>query len=66
MVIQPTVEVNPVVNAPATEANRWWPDPSEQGLADAKVSSGVCTIQAADRAGIKLILLLILAQKRNP
>ena len=66
MVIQPTVEVNPVVNASATEANRCWPDPGEQGFADAEVRSGVCTIQAADRAGIKLILLLILAQKRNP
>ena len=66
MVIQPTVEVNPVVNASATEANRWWPDPGEQGFADAEIGSSVCTIQTANRAGIKSILLLILAQKRNP
>ena len=66
MVIQPTVEVNPVVDASATETNRWWPDPGEQGFADAKVSSGVRTIQTANRAGIEWLLLRILTQKRNP
>ena len=66
MVIQPTVEVNPVVDASATEANRCWPDPGEQGLADAEIGSSVGTIQTANRAGIEWVLLLILAQKRNP
>ncbi len=66
MVIQPMVEVNPVVNSTTAEANRWWPDPGEQGFADAEVRSGVGTIQTANRAGIEWVLLLILAQKRNP
>ena len=66
MVIQPTVEVNPVVNASATEANRWCADPGEQGFAGAAIGRGVGRIQTRNQAGTGSVLLIILAQKRNP
>jgi hypothetical protein len=37
MVIQPPVEVNPVVDASPTQANRLWSDAAQQGAADAEV-----------------------------
>jgi hypothetical protein len=53
MVIQPTVEVNPVIHTPPAKANRWRSDSRQQGPADAQISSGRDTIQAANRDNIK-------------
>ncbi len=53
MVIQPAVEVNPVVDPSPTQANRWWSDSRQQGSADAEISGGRNAIQAANGAGIK-------------
>lgn len=39
MVIQPPVEVNPVVDTSPTQANRLWSDAAQQGAADAEVPS---------------------------
>ncbi len=61
MVIQPAVEVNPVVNTPPTQANRWWSDSRQQGLADAQIGRRRGTVQTTNRESIKTFLLLILA-----
>jgi len=60
MVIQPAVEVNPVVNTSSTEANGWRPDPGEQGPADAEIGSGLRPAQAANRESIQGFRQIIL------
>ena len=52
MIIQPAVEVNAVVDASSSQANRWGSDSRQQGFADAEIGSSRRTIQTADGEGI--------------
>lgn len=47
MVIQPPVEVNPVINTPPPQANRLWSDAAQQGAADAQIPGRFRDRQAA-------------------
>ena len=66
MVIQPAVEVNPVVDPPPAQANRRWPNPSQQGLADAEISGSLRAIHTANGANINSVLSVNLTQNLNP
>jgi hypothetical protein len=52
MIIQPAVEVNSVVDASSSQANRWGTDSRQQGSADTQISGGRIAIQAANGEGI--------------
>ena len=47
MVIEPAVEVNPVVDQPSSEANRRRADAPKQGPADPQITSGLLAREAA-------------------
>ena len=61
MIIQPTVEVNPVIHASSSQANRWWADSRQQRSADAEIRGGRIAIQAANGEGIERFRLVIYA-----
>ncbi len=61
MVIQPSIEVNPVVNPPPAQANRWWADSRQQGPADAEVCGSLGPAETASREGIGRLARLIVA-----
>jgi hypothetical protein len=51
MVIEPAVEVNPVVDASSSQANGWRPDAGEQSPADAEIAGGLLAGKATRRDG---------------
>ena len=61
MVIQPAIEVNPVINAPSAQANRWWADSRQQGSADAQICGSLGPAETASREGIGRFARLIVA-----
>ena len=52
MIVQPAVEVNSVIDAPSSQANRWGSDSRQQGFSDTKIGGGRRSVQTADGEGI--------------
>ena len=61
MVIQPAVEVNPVVDSSSSQANRWWSNSRQEGPADAEISGSLDPAETASREGIGKLARLIVA-----